>query len=198
MSTVTLDRTLEERIEALEAAVRARAQDKVCMVVFSGDLDKVLAAFTIATGAAAMGTEVCMFFTFWATPFLKRERRAPTERRGKAAAAAGSPGSKRSTMDRAFGLMLPPGEKGLKLSRLHMAGAGKALINKRMRDKNIAGLGELLSMAEESGVRIKVCDMSMDLMGIRMDDLITYPALETCGVATFMEHALDSSATLFI
>ena len=200
MNTLTLDRTLEQRIEALEAALNEaqatigrmeratppRPQDKVCMMVFSGDLDKILAAFTMATGAAGMGSEVCMFFTFWATPFLKSEQRVK--------AGAGE----RSTMDRMFGHMLPAGEKGLKLSRMNMGGAGKAMIKKRMQKKNIAGCGELLQMAEESGVRIKVCDMSMDLMGIRMEELIDYPGLEQCGVATFMENALDSCATLFI
>ena len=156
------------------------------MVVFSGDLDKLLAAFTMATGAAAMGVQVCMFFTFWATPFLKKEQQTRTA------------GSKRSTMDRVFGRMLPPGEKGLRLSRMQMGGLGKAMIKRRMRQKNVAGCTELLQMAEEAGVRIKVCDMSMDLMGIRMEELIDYPGLEPCGVATFMENALDSCATLFI
>jgi peroxiredoxin family protein len=201
VSTLTIDQTLEERVEALEAALQQavqvaggqaahtptrRREAKVCMVVFSGDLDKILAALTIATGAGVIGTEVCMFFTFWATPFLRRGT-------WKGAAAG-----RRSAMDRMLGRMLPPGEKGLRLSRMHMGGLGKAMIKKRMRDKNIAGCDELLKMAEESGVRIKVCDMSMDLMGIRMEDLIEYPGLEQCGVATFMEHALDSCATLFI
>jgi peroxiredoxin family protein len=201
MNTLTIENTLEERIEALEAAFQAaqvaaagqstqtsasRREDKMCMVVFSGDLDKILAALTIATGAAAIGTEVCMFFTFWATPFLKSGQRT------------GAAGGKRSATDKMFGRMLPPGEKGLRLSRMHMGGAGKAMIKKRMRDKNIAGCEELLQMAKESGVRIKVCDMSMDLMGIRKEDLIDYPGLEQCGVATFMEHSLNACATLFI
>lgn len=200
MDTLTLERTLEERVDALEAAFKAtrsavvqakplsppELRDKVCLVVFSGDLDKLLAAFSIATGAAAMGTEVCMFFTFWATPFLKRE--------GQAHAAAG----KRSGVEKVFARMLPPGEKGLRLSRMHLGGLGKAMIEKRMREKNIADCGELLQMAQESGVQIKVCEMSMDLMGIRMEELIEYPGLEPCGVSTFMDRALDSCTTLFI
>ncbi len=193
MTTLTMENSLEERIEALEAALcsdqvaLAQAQpsqsDRVCMVVFSGDLDKILAALTMATGAATMGTEVCLFFTFWATPVLRR---------------ANVSGVKRPLMDRMLGRMLPRGTKGLKLSRMNMGGMGTVLIKRRMRDKQMADCQELLDMAKESGVQIRVCDMSMDLMGIRMDELIDYPGLEQCGVATFMEKALRSCVTLFV
>jgi peroxiredoxin family protein len=193
MTTVTLDRNLEQRIEALEAALSAAAAtrsparsletDKVCIVVFSGDLDKMLAALTMATGAAAMGVEVCLFFTFWATSALRRPDAA---------------GGKGPIMDRILGSLLPHGTRSLKLSRMNMGGMGTAMIKRRMRDKHFAGCEELLVMAKESGVSIKVCDMSMDLMGIRMDELIDYPGLEQCGVATFMDNALRSRATLFV
>ena len=192
MNTMTLANTLEERVEVLEAALEAayvapaQRDDGVCMVVFSGDLDRILAALTIATGAAGMGAEVDLFFTFWATAFLKSAERVTAA------------GGQRPFMDRVFGRMLPPGEKGLKLSRMNMGGAGTVMIKRRMRDKHIAGCQELLEMAQESGVRIRVCDMSMDLMGIRKEDLIDYPGLEQCGVATFMEKALRSSVTLFV
>jgi peroxiredoxin family protein len=193
MTLLTAERTLEERIEALETSLYSPgpefartdplATDRVCMVIFSGDLDKLLAALTMATGAAAMGADVCLFYTFWATPILRRPK---------------SGGAKKPMMDRALGRMLPRGTKGLKLSRLHMGGIGTAMIKQRMRDKQFADFDELMEMAKESGVRMRVCDMSMDLMGIRMDELIDYPGLEQCGVATFMENALHSRVTLFV
>ena len=180
--------TLEERIEALEASFRNRpaqlvAPAKVCLVVFSGDLDKLLAALTIATGAASMGTEVSLFFTFWATAALRGESESSGDR---------------TVMDRMFARLLPRGTTALKLSRMHMGGLGTALINRRMRDKRLAGCDELLEMARDLGVSIRVCDMSMDLMGIRRDDLIDFPGLEPCGVAAFMEGALESAVTLFV
>ncbi|HLA80372.1 MAG TPA: DsrE/DsrF/DrsH-like family protein [Thermoleophilia bacterium] len=193
MTVLTKERTLEERIEALETALHSTGLDsaatdplaanRVCMVVFSGDLDKVLAALTMATGAAAMGTDVCLFFTFWATPVLRRAHSGHVDR---------------PVIDRVLGRMLPRGTKGLKLSRMNMGGLGTAMIKRRMREKQFASCDELLEMARESGVRIRVCDMSMDLLGIRMDELIDYPGLEQCGVATFMEAALDSCVTLFV
>jgi peroxiredoxin family protein len=193
MTVVAQERTLEERVEELEAVLRSSAldsaaseppsPDKLCMVVFSGDLDKLLAALTMATGAAAMGTDVCLFFTFWATPILRRVHDGDASK---------------PIMDRVFARMLPQGTKGLKLSRMNMGGLGTAMIKRRMREKQFADCEELLEMAKESGVRIRVCDMSMDLMGIRADELIDYPGLEQCGVATFMENALDSCVTLFV
>jgi peroxiredoxin family protein len=176
MTVLTMEKTLEERLEVLEAALHFAgpapaetdpvAANRVCMVVFSGDLDKLLAALTMATGASAMGTDVCLFFTFWATPILCRAKRS---------------NAKRPMMDRALGRMM-----------------GTAMIKRRMRDKQFASCEELLEMARESGVRIRVCDMSMDLMGISGDELIDYPGLERCGVATFMETALHSCVTLFV
>jgi peroxiredoxin family protein len=193
MTVLTMEKTLEERLEVLEAALHFAgpapaetdpvAANRVCMVVFSGDLDKLLAALTMATGASAMGTDVCLFFTFWATPILCRAKRS---------------NAKRPMMDRALGRMLPRGTEGLKLSRMNMGGMGTAMIKRRMRDKQFASCEELLEMARESGVRIRVCDMSMDLMGISGDELIDYPGLERCGVATFMETALHSCVTLFV
>ena len=188
MTVLAMESSLEERIQALEAAFASAVIDeptenKVCMVVFSGDLDKLLAALTMATGAASMGTEVCLFFTFWATSALRRQKTLAT---------------KRPLMDRALGHMLPRGANGLKLSRMNMGGMGTAMIKQRMRSKQFAGFDELLEMAKESGVSIRVCEMSMDLMGIHKDELIDYPGLEQCGVATFMEAALHSRVTLFV
>jgi peroxiredoxin family protein len=184
---------LLKRIERLEDEVRhlkqtgtsaAAAEDgnKVCIVVFSGDLDKILAAMNIATGAATMGCEVNLFFTFWATPAMRK----------------GSSSRKKTTIDKMFAAMLPAGADQLKLSTMHWAGLGTAMIKKRMKDKNAADLNTLLKMAEELQVKIFICEMSMDLMGMTMDDLREYPGMAECGVGTFMGLALNSKVTLFI
>jgi peroxiredoxin family protein len=158
------------------------AQGRLTIVIHGGDLDRLLAAMTMATGAASTGIEVSLFFAFWATAAL----------RGKPIA------RKRSFMERALGWMLPSGYRQTKLSRLHMGGVGTALVKRRMRAKRFAGLDELFDMAADLGVSIYVCDMSMDLLGMQMDDLIDYPNIQQCGVPTFMSRAMESNVTLFV
>lgn len=191
MSNLTLE-DLEERISNLEATLSSLAdahvektdpsENKLSMVIFSGTLDKMLAAMNIATGAAALGFDVGLFFTFWGTPALRK----------------GGFKGKRSFWSRMFGWMLPSGHKHLKLSTMNMGGLGTAIIKKRMRDKRFSDLDQLFDMAKELDVRILVCDMSMDLMGMKMDDLIDYPNMAQCGVSTFMAEAAESKVTLFI
>lgn len=180
---------LEARVEALEHALAAqiarfpgRRADKVSMVVCSGSLDAVLAALTVATGAASQGSEVHLFFTFWATAALRRP----------------AAGGRRPLLDRLLGWMLPAGTRELRLSHLHLAGAGSALMRRRMAAKGIPDADDLLAMARELGIHLHACEMSLDLLGMRVDDLIDYPGLEVCGVAAFMEHAQTSATTLFI
>ncbi len=158
------------------------APDKLSMVVYSADLDRLLATMIIATGAAAMGMQVNLFFTFWATSSLRN----------------GAFRGKRPLIERMFGWMLPKGRRSLKLSQMHMGGMGTAMIKWRMRDKNVSDLDELFEMAKEMGVKINICEMSMDLLGMKLDDLMDYPDMEVCGVATFLSHAMDSKVTLFI
>jgi len=151
-------------------------------VVFSGDLDKVLAAFVIANGALAMGSPVTMFFTFWGLNALRKSP-APTVK-GK------------SLMDRMFGAMMPRGADALKLSNLNMGGMGTAMMKKVMRDKRVQSLPELIDAALAGGVRIVACTMSMDVMGLRREELID--GIDLGGVATFLAEADRSGATLFI
>ena len=171
---------LQEQIEQLKANNPA---DKLSMVVFSGDLDRLLAALIIATGAAAMFEEVVMFFTFWATPAL----RDPAKR----------PGPK-DLVSRMFGWMLPKGAEKLKLSKMHMAGMGTGMLKGLMKKKGVMSLQQLIRQAAESGVRIYVCQMSMELMGFSIDELIDYPGLTVAGVAKFLAEAGTSKTTLFI
>jgi peroxiredoxin family protein len=153
------------------------------MIVFSGELDKVLASFVIATGAVAMGMDVVMFFTFWGTPVLRDKQKKV--------------GGK-DVMGKMFGTMLPKGMDRVKLSKMNMGGMGTAMMKSLMKKKNVASLEEMLSLAEELGVRIFVCEMSMDLMGFKREEMIDYKGLTFCGVAKFLEEAYKSKIQLFI
>lgn len=172
--------TLQEQVDQLRANA---PDDKLSMVVFSGDLDRQLAAFIIATGAAAMFEEVVMFFTFWATPALRDPKKS---RSGK------------DFMARMFGWMLPKGTAKLKLSQMHMGGMGTNMMKGLMKKKNVLSLEQLIKTAADAGVRIYVCEMSMDLMGFSKEELIDYPDLKLAGVAKFLAEAGTSKTTLFI
>jgi len=152
------------------------------MVIFSGDLDKVIAAFIIANGALAMGRHVTLFFTFWGLNALKK---------GKSPS-----GLKKTLIERAFGLMLPRGSKKLALSQMQMAGIGSRLIRAIMKKHSVSSLEELLQSAISGGVKIVACKMTMDLMGIKREELID--GVEIGGVASFLESSEKSGATLFI
>jgi len=167
----------------LSSLTNKAPSNKLSMIVFSGDLDKVLASFVIATGAAAMGMEVVMFFTFWGTPVLRDKKKN---------------GNGKDMMGKMFGAMLPKGACSVKLSKMNMAGMGTAMMKSLMKKKNVASLDELIELAGELGVQIYVCEMSMDLMGFKRDEIIQYPDIEFCGVARFLEEAMNSKIQLFI
>lgn len=162
-------------------AVAAPAKEQISFVVFSGDLDKVLAAFIIANGAIAMGQKVSMFFTFWGLNALRREN---------------PPARDKSMLDRMFGAMMPSGADKLPLSQLNMAGAGTAMIKHVMKEHSVQTLPELMSAAREGGARLIGCTMTMDLLGIADTDLLD--GIELGGVATFLAEAQKSGTTLFI
>jgi len=158
-------------------------ENKLSMIVFSGDLDKHLASLIIATGAAAMGMKVVLFYTFWGTAAL----RDPAKKVGG-----------KTFMGRMFGFMLPKGRNKLKLSQMHMAGMGTAMLKGLMKQKNVASLDQLFEVAAALGVQINICEMSMDLMGMKKEEMIDYPGLKVCGVATFLADAKESAVQLFI
>ncbi len=179
---------LQSRIELLEtklAGLDKRTPDtnQLNLVVFSGSRDKLLAAFVMATGGAACGMEVKMFFTFWATAALRR---------------GGPQFGKKSIVERAFGWLLPASLGRTKLSQMDMGGIGRHLMKTEMRKKNVADLEVLIDTAADLGVSIQVCEMSMRLMGIRREELREYPELSYCGVASFVDDAAHSNTTLFI
>lgn len=160
----------------------AAGPDRKTFVVFSGDLDKVLAAFVIANGALAMGSEVAMFFTFWGLNALRRHPAPAVE--GK------------SVMDRMFGAMMPCGADALKLSNMNMGGMGTAMMKQVMRGKQVASLPELIESARLGGAKFIACSMSMDVMGLKREELID--GIEIGGVAAFLGEADRSGTTLFI
>ncbi len=163
--------------------MRDERKNKLSMVVFSGDLDKLLAAFIIATGAAAMGMEVVQFFTFWATPALRDKKKK---------------GKGKDLFGKMFGFMLPKGARKVKLSKMNMGGMGTAMMQHLMKKKKVASLPEFIDLAIEMGVKIYICDMSMDLMGFKQEEMIDYPGRQFVGVAKFLEEAGDSKIQLFI
>lgn len=151
------------------------------LIVFSGDLDKVLASFIIANGAASMGRPVTMFFTFWGLNALRK-----TEHKTE----------KKPFMDKMFGAMMPKGSKKLKLSKMNMAGMGTAMMKKVMNDKNVDSLETLMQHAMRNGVKLVACTMSMDIMGITKEELID--GVEFAGVASYLGDAEESNVNLFI
>jgi len=157
-------------------------QDRVSIVLFSGDLDKAMTAFMIATGAAATGMRVDMFFTFWGIPVLKKKG-VKTE--GK------------SLIEKMFGWMLPKGADNLALSKMHMAGMGTMMMKNVMKKKKAPSLPELIVLANKLGVNLHACEMTMGMMGIKREELID-EVKDVVGVATYIDDAASSKITLFI
>ncbi len=155
--------------------------DGKTIIVFSGDLDKVLASFIIANGAAAMGRPVTMFFTFWGLTALRKSEKQPV---------------KKTAMESMFGTMLPRGSKKLKLSKMNMGGMGTAMMKKIMNDKSVDSLEVLIQKAMNAGVKIVACTMSMDVMGIKEEELIE--GVELGGVGAYLGDAEESNVNLFI
>lgn len=172
-----------KRMEKEIQIMKDSTKNKLSMIVFSGDMDKLLASFIIATGAVAMGYEVVMFFTFWATPALRDKKKKTT---GK------------DLFGRMFGFMLPKGTSQVKLSKMNMGGMGTAMMKTLMKKKNVSSLEEMVILAAELGVQIYVCEMSMDLMGFKQEEMIDYPGIQFVGVAKFLEEAGESKIQLFI
>jgi len=157
------------------------AKDNKTMVVFSGDLDKAIASFIIANGAASMGKKVTMFFTFWGLNILRKPEKISLQK---------------GFMDKMFGIMMPRGSKKLKLSNMNMMGMGGIMIRKIMKDKNISSLEELIQSAIDSGVEIVACQMSMDIMRLKKEELID--GIKIGGVGYYLGEAEDSNVNLFI
>jgi peroxiredoxin family protein len=175
-------KAFREEMEGKLAAVRERTvDDAATIIVFSGDLDKVLAGFVLATGAAAAGLETSMFFTFWGLSALKKK---------------GASGGQKNLMEKMFAVMTPASSESLGTSKMNYFGMGAVMLRKMMKDKQIATLEELMALARELNVKMIACTMSMDAMGVAKDELMD--GLAYGGVATYMADAVRSRVTLFI
>ena len=151
------------------------------LIMFSDDLDKALATFVLANGAAATGHKVSIFFTFWGLNVIKRERK---------------PKVKKDIFGKMFSWMLPKSSQSLHLSKMSMLGIGDRLMRHIMRKKNISSLEDLRDQARANGVEFIACQMSMDMMGIDKNELID--GVSIGGVATHMQRAEDANVNLFI
>ena len=151
------------------------------MVVFSGDLDKAIASFIIATGAASMGKPVTMFFTFWGLNILKRKDK---------------PSVTKDTMEKMFDIMLPSNTEKLPLSQMNMGGMGPKMIKQIMKKHNVDDIDTLIKNAVDMGVKIVACSMSMELMGIKAEEFID--GVEIGGVASYLGATEESNLNLFI
>jgi peroxiredoxin family protein len=164
------------------AEVRERTVGHQCaIIIFSGDLDKALAGFVLATGAAAAGMEVSMFFTFWGLSVLKKP---------------GAQAGKKNLKESIYKMLTPSSSLELGTSQINFFGLGSAMLRSMMKEKNIASLEELMDVARDLGVKMMACTMSMDAMGVTREELLD--GLEYGGVAAYMADASQSRVTLFI
>jgi len=181
--TARVQKGLANPVESLGMAQlpTPTAGKDLTMVVFSGDLDKAIAAFIIANGFAALGQKATLFFTFWGLNILRKPEPVSV---------------KKNFIEKMFGWMMPKGPDKLTLSQMHMLGVGTSMIKGIMKKYNVDSLPEMIKTAQENGVRLLACQMSMDLMGIKIEELMD--GVEAAGVATMAASATDSNTHYFI
>jgi peroxiredoxin family protein len=179
--TAQIGRLVDAKVaEKLDAAASRKAANRAALIVFSSDLDKVMAAFIIAAGAAAMGMDVTMYFTFWGLSAIRKTTRL----------------RHKSFAEKLTSLMLPSGPGSLGTSKLNLLGMGPAFFKAIMKKKNVQALPDLIALAREAGVRLVACQMSMMMMGIQKEELMD--GVRYGGVATYLADARDCGITLFI
>ena len=167
----------EKKVQSCEES----SKDNKNIIVFSGDLDKAIASFIIANAAAAMGRKVSMFFTFWGLNVIKRKATVPV---------------KKDMAGKLFGMMLPSGSRKLALSKLNLGGIGSRMMRGMMKNKKIDSLETLMEQAKANGVEFIACRMSMEVMGIKAEELLD--GVKIGGVATYLERAEQANINLFI
>lgn len=175
----------EQRIALLEQEVedlRRTTPDanKVTLLIFSGDQDKALAGLMIATTAASMGMDVTVFFTFWGINVLKQKRLY----------------SGKDIKEKMIDFMTPTGADHMGVSQMNMLGMGANMLKQMMKEKNVVSADELLNLARESGVNIIACSMTLQVMGIKQEELME--GIDVAGAASYLTEASRSGCTLFI
>ena len=151
------------------------------LIMFSGDFDRAMAGFVLANGAVAAGEKVTIFFTFWGLNILRRSERVSV---------------RKNLVEKMFGWMMPRGARKLKLSQMNMGGAGTKMMQAVMKSKNVDSLPAMFKMAQDNGVRLIACQMTMDIMGIKPEELID--GVEIGGVATYTNASDGAGVNLFL
>lgn len=171
----TEEKDLRAQIEELKARIEVleenAPEDRLALGIMSGELDYVMAAFIVALGAAAYDMQVDMFFTFWGTAALRDPKKSV----------------QKDLLGKMFGMMLPNSASKLPLSKMQMMGLGPIMIKEVMKKYGVKSLEELIADAAEFGIKIYVCTMSMELMGLKEEEFIDYPYIEYVGVGTFVD-----------
>lgn len=178
-------RSLEQEVERLRRVLdKERRRNMASIVCFSGEWDRLFAAFTIANGVLASGYEVHMFFTFWGATALRNP-------------GAYNPKNK-TWMQKMLSQMLPDGIDQAPLSKMNFAGLGKVMMARLMRQKGVDNIQVLMKEAREMGVHLHLCDTSLSLFGWESQELVDGENCDWCGVATFLGWAEQSKIVLFI
>lgn len=175
-----LSTQISDLYEAVKSGGGNVPEHRATLMVLSGDLDKLFAAFSIALGAAANGMQVSMFFTFWGLNALRTGRTF----------------ANKNLAEKMIAAMLPSGPDSVPASKMNMLGIGPIFFKYLMKKNNVQSLSDMISLARDMDVRIIACDTSMAVMGIQRSELI--PDIDYGGVATYMEVASKSKITLFI
>lgn len=175
-----LESQVREAVERLAKVEKQVTSDRATILVFSGEFDKLMTSFIVASGAVAMGLDVSMYFTFWGLTALKKQ----TVFEGK------------PLVEKMIATMLPTAPTVAPTSRMNMMGIGPKFFQYQMANKNVETLPDMITLCQEMGVKMIACQMAMDVMGITEQELID--DIEYGGVATYMGEAIDSRVTLFI
>ena len=185
----TSNEELQEKIKNLEQELNdlknqlsdiIQNKNKVAIVVFSGDIDRVLAAMIIATGAASFGKEVSLFFTFWGLNSIKVKRKL----------------NNKNLNQKLFSILNPNNFSNLPVSKMNFFGLGAMMLKSMMKNKNVSGIEDLIKIGKELGIKYIACEMSKEVLGINDDELME--GVESGGVSYFLSHALNSAMTIFI
>ncbi|KRE32990.1 DsrE/DsrF/DrsH-like family protein [Paenibacillus sp. Soil724D2] len=156
-------------------------KEKTTIVLFSGELDKAIAAFIIANGAAAYDHEVTIFFTFWGLNVLRKDQKIAV---------------KKGFLEKMFGKMMPRGAEKLGISKMNFGGIGPKMIKHVMKKHNALSLPQLIELAREQGIKLVACTMTMDLLGLEQEELLD--GIQYAGVAAYLGDAADAKVNLFI
>ncbi|MDD2551229.1 MAG: DsrE/DsrF/DrsH-like family protein [Dysgonamonadaceae bacterium] len=180
LKEITMEKLLTElkTLKAKTDDMEDSRKDQLSIAIISGDMDKIMATMIVALAAAAMDSQVKLFFSFWAIGALRDPKKQ---------------GKGKNFISKMFGMMLPKGRNKLKLSKFNMLGMGPLMMKGLMKQQNVLSLDEMFKQAGELGIEITVCEMTMNLMGFKKEEMIDYPHLSYAGATTFIVDAGESS-----